>query len=163
MAKYHIRRVEKEIKKKEDLIEILKDGKYTVISMCKENEPYLVTLSYGYDQALHALYFHCSKEGQKIDFIKSNPNVCGTVIEDNGYQEGCSQAFRSVVFRGKMVNVEELEEKKKGFEVLLNQLEKDPNVMIDKFFKKELTYQNTGMLRLDITDISGKEEKAESE
>lgn len=157
-----MRKVEKEIKDKKDLIEILKKGNYSVISMCKENEPYVVTLSYGYDESKHVLYFHCAKEGQKIDFIKFNPSVCGTVIEDNGYEEGCGQAFRSVVFRGKMKTVETLDEKKSGFEVLLNQLEKNPIAIKNKFFKKDETYNNSGMLRLDITEISGKEEKAES-
>lgn len=157
-----MRMVEKEIKDKKDLIEILKKGNYSVISMCKENEPYIVTLSYGYDESKHALYFHCAKEGQKIDLIKANPSVCGTVIEDNGYEEGCGQAFRSVVFRGNMITVETIDEKKSGFEILLNQLEKDPITIKNKFFKKDETYNNSGMLRLDITEISGKEEKAES-
>lgn len=157
-----MRRVEKEISDMETLIKILKGGKYTVISMCKENEVYLVTLSYGYDESKNALYFHCAKEGQKIEFIKSNPFVCGTVIEDNGYKDGCSQAYRSVVFRGKMVILEDIHEKKIGFDVLLNQLENDPSTTKNKFFKKDETYENLRMLRLDINEISGKEEKAES-
>ena len=162
MTNYHMRRVEKEISEKEDLTTIIKSGKYTIISMCKDHEPYLVTLSYGYDITKNTLYFHCAKEGQKIDFIKSNPNVCGTIIEDNGYEDGCGQAYRSVVFRGKMVLVEDLQEKKYGFDILLNHLEKDPQEAKEKFFKKNHTYENTGMLRLDIHEISGKEEKAES-
>ncbi len=157
-----MRRIEKEISNREELIEILKSGKYTIISLCKENEPYIITLSYGYDESKHALYFHCAKEGQKIDFIKANPHICGTVIEDNGYEDGCGQAFRSIVFRGKMVIVEAFDEKKKGLDILINHLEKDPNPIKNKFLKKENTYENLGMLRLDITDISGKEEKAES-
>lgn len=162
MTKYHMRRIENAIKEKEDLIEVLKGEKFAIISMSKENEPYLVTLSYGYDDTKNALYFHCAKEGQKIDFINANPSVCGTVIEDNGYEEGCGQTYRSVVFRGKMNIVEGLEEKKYGFEILLNQLEKDPITVKKKFLKKDETYENSGMLRLDISDISGKEEKAES-
>ena len=157
-----MRRNEKEISSKEELIGILKNGKYTIISLCKGNEPYIITLSYGYDESRHALYFHCAKEGQKIDFIKANPYICGTVIEDNGYEEGCGQAFRSVVFRGRMEIVDTLEEKKKGLEILINHLEIDPNPTKIKFLKKENTYKTLGMLRLDITDISGKEEKAES-
>jgi nitroimidazol reductase NimA-like FMN-containing flavoprotein (pyridoxamine 5'-phosphate oxidase superfamily) len=158
-----MRKIEKEIKDKKDLIDVIKGGKFSIISMCNENEPYIVTLSYGYDESKHALYFHCAKEGQKIDFIKANPSVCGTVIEDNGYEEGCGQAFRSVVFTGTMELVKEIEEKKYGFEAILNQLEKDPNSVRDKFIKKDETYENSGMLRLDITDITGKEEKADSQ
>ncbi|MFX1374806.1 MAG: pyridoxamine 5'-phosphate oxidase family protein [Promethearchaeota archaeon] len=162
MAKYHMRRSEKEIIDKKILSSILNNGKFTVISMCKENEPYLVTLSYGYDKSKNSLYFHCANEGQKIDFIRSNPLVCGTVIEDNGYEDGCGQLYRSVLFRGKMIILEDLQEKKYGFDIILNQLENDSNTVKNKFFKKDETYENTGMLRLDINQISGKEEKAKS-
>ena len=153
-----MRRVEKEISEKKDLTFILKNGKYTIISMCKKNEAYLVTLSYGYDQSKNALYFHCAKEGQKIDFIKSNPNVCGTVIDE----DDCGQTYRSVVFKGKMVIVEELQEKIYGFNILINQLEGDPQAIRNKFLKEDQIYEDSGMLRLDISEISGKEEKAES-
>ncbi|MFW9938247.1 MAG: pyridoxamine 5'-phosphate oxidase family protein [Candidatus Thorarchaeota archaeon] len=161
MVKYHMRRIEKEISDEKEKIEILKAGKYATISMCIKDEPYLVTLSYGYDDSKKSLYFHCAKEGQKIDFIKANPFVCGTVIEENGYQEGCGQTFRSVIFRGKMVIVEELQEKKSGFDILINHLEKNPDGIKKKFLKKEGAYENSGMLRLDINEITGKEEKAE--
>lgn len=157
-----MRRNEKEIKNKEELIDILKKGKYTTISLCKKNEPYIVTLSYGYDDEKHSIYIHCAKEGQKIDFIHANPYVCGTVIEDNGYKDGCGQAFRSVIFRGKMEIVESLEEKKKGLDILIEHLEDDPIPVKDKFLNKESSYERLGMLRLEIIDLSGKEEKADS-
>lgn len=162
LIKYHMRRVEKEITEEKELIGILKNEKYATIAMCKENEAYLVTLSYGYDETKNALYFHCAKEGQKMDFIKSNPIVCGTVVEDNGYEDGCGQTFRSVVFRGKMIILEEIQEKICGFDVLLNQLENDPLLIKNKFFKEDEAYDNLGMIRLDVMSISGKEEKADS-
>jgi len=59
--------------------------------------------------------------------------------------------------------VEDLQEKKYGFDILLNQLENDPRVIKHKFLKKDETYENSGMLRVDLTEISGKEEKAESQ
>ncbi|MFX0057414.1 MAG: pyridoxamine 5'-phosphate oxidase family protein [Candidatus Heimdallarchaeota archaeon] len=161
MAKYHMRRIEKEISDEQEKLELLKNGKYAIISMCKDNEPYVVTLCYGYDDTKNSLYFHCAKEGQKIDFIKANPFVCGTVIEEKGYQKGCGQAFRSVIFRGKMVIIEELQEKKYGFDVLIDHLEEKPDEVKKKFFKKEETYEKSGMIRLDINEITGKEEKAE--
>ncbi|MFX0035427.1 MAG: pyridoxamine 5'-phosphate oxidase family protein [Candidatus Hermodarchaeota archaeon] len=159
MVKYHLRRSEKEIKNGEEIKEILKNGKFAVISMCKENQPYIVTLSYGYDESKNALFFHCAKEGQKIDFINSNPYVCGTVIEDNGYKEGCGQAFRSVVFKGQMVILEKLDEKKYGIEILVNHLETDPELIKKKFLQKDIVYENLGILRFDIANITGKEEK----
>jgi len=162
LVKYHMKRKEKEIKDRSEIIHILKQQKFTTISMCHENEPYLVTLSYGYDETKNAFYFHCAKEGQKIDFIKTNPFVCGTVIEDNGYAPGCGQAFRSVVYRGKIIIIEDLQEKIYGFDILLNQLEVEPATIKEKFLKKKETYENSGMLRLDIDDLTCKEEKAGS-
>jgi nitroimidazol reductase NimA-like FMN-containing flavoprotein (pyridoxamine 5'-phosphate oxidase superfamily) len=162
LVKYHMKRKEKEITDGSEIRNILKQQKFTTISMCHENEPYLVTLSYGYDESKNAFYFHCAKEGQKIDFIKANPYVCGTVIEDNGYAPDCGQVFRSVVYRGKFTIIEDLQEKIYGFDILLNQLEADPITVKEKFLKKKETYENSGMLRLDIEDLSCKEEKAGS-
>ena len=161
IVKYHMKRIEKAITDTA-VVEILKSGKYTTISMCKENEAYIVTMTYGYDESKNALYFHCAKEGQKIDFIKSNPTVCGTIIEDNGYEEGCGQAFRSLIFRGKLMIIEEIQEKKHAFDIIFKHLESKPNSLKDKFFKNDEAYENPGILRLDIREISGKEEKADS-
>lgn len=160
--KYHLRRNEKEITNKNQILEILKKGKFATISMCRNNEPYLVTLSYGYDVQKKALYFHCAKEGLKIEFLKQNSNVCGTIIEDNGYTVGCGQAFRSVVFWGKIEIIKGLKEKKYGFDILLKHLDKDPKIMKEKFFKSDDVYIKPAILRLDIYNITGKEEKPDS-
>ena len=161
MPRYHIRRKEKEITDNREILDIIKNGRFTSISMSKENEPYIITLSYGYDQAKNALYFHCG-DGQKIDFIKSNPYVCGTIIEDNGYQEECIQAFRSLVYRGNITIITEIEEKKHGFEILIDHLEKNPTETKKRFLKSDDEYIKPKILRLDIAEISCKEEKAES-
>ena len=34
--------------------------------------PYGVPISYAYDKAKKAIYFHCAKEGHKIDAIRRN-------------------------------------------------------------------------------------------
>jgi len=158
MAKYHMNRKEREIAEPSVLLEILKQGKYAVISMCRDNEPYLVTLSYGYDENKNALYFHCSQKGLKLDFITHNPSVCATVIEDKGYKLGeCSQAYRSVVFWGKMHIIKDLPEKKHAIDILLNQLEDDLNKVKEKSLKSDERYEDVGILRLDITEITGKQ------
>ena len=157
-----MRRKEKEITDNKEILDIIKKGKFTSISMCKENEPYIITLSYGYDQIKNALYFHCATEGQKIKFIESNPYVCGTVIEDNGYEDECGQAFRSIVYRGRIAIITEIEEKKHGFAILIDHLEKNPSETKHNLLKGEDVYIKPAILRLDITEITCKEEKAES-
>ena len=75
---YHIRRTDREIKDDKDLGAIIERGRYAVIALSKNDEPYVVTLSYAYDKAENTLYFHCGKNGQKIDWIKANPQACVT-------------------------------------------------------------------------------------
>lgn len=154
-----MRRKEKAITDNKIIEELMNKGRYITISMSKNDVPYIVTLSYGYDNAQNALYFHCANEGQKIDYIKFNPNICGIIIEDNGYSEGCTQEYRSLIVRGTIEIVDNIQEKKHAFDILLSHLEKDPNVMKEKYFKDDEEYNKTGILKLDITEITGKEEK----
>lgn len=152
-----MQKLEREIKDVEIINNILNDGKYASISMCHDNEPYIVTLSYGYDIVKNSLYFHSAKEGLKFEFIQSNPLVCGTVIEDKGYNfNQCSHAYQSVVFWGEMNLIYDLKEKKHGFEILIDHLEEDPDKIKKRFLENENTYQNTSILRLDIKHITGK-------
>ncbi len=154
-----MRREEKAITDNKIIEDLLEKGKYMTISMSKNDVPYIVTLSYGYDNSQNALYFHCANEGQKIDYIKFNPNICGTIIEDNGYSEGCTQEFRSLIVRGTIEIVDDIPEKKYAFDILLSHLEKDPNIMKEKYFKDDEAYDEPSILRLKITEITGKEEK----
>ncbi|GAH11801.1 unnamed protein product, partial [marine sediment metagenome] len=34
-------------------LEIMKNGKFSTISMCRNDEPYIVTLSYGFDETFN--------------------------------------------------------------------------------------------------------------
>lgn len=158
MEKYHLHnRPDRELKSETDINAILKNGKFAVISMCREYEPYIVTLSYGYDSERRALYFHCAQRGLKLDFIAANNKVCATVIEDGGYIKGeCEHEFRSVVFWGNMQVVKELEEKKHGMNILLQHLEGQDPVIRQKMLKAEGSYSKMEILRLDIEEIHGK-------
>ena len=157
MSKFHMQKYERQIKDKTIVNNILKNGKYAIISMCLNNDPYIITLSYGYDSLNNALYFHSAKEGLKLKFIQVNSRVCGTVIEDKGYKtHQCSHSYRSVVFWGDMNEVQDIKEKKYGFEVMIDQLEEDPNKVKKRFLRNEKIYQDTSILRLDINYITGK-------
>lgn len=157
MQSYHIRKKEREIKDKNKIKGILKGGKYATISMCREKEPYIVTLSYGFDEEQYALYFHSANLGLKLDILKENSYVCGTIIEDLGYISGaCSHKYRSIIFWGDIMIINEIEEKKHGFDVLLNHLEENPSKMKKRFFKTEKAYHDTCVMKLAIKSIFGK-------
>jgi nitroimidazol reductase NimA-like FMN-containing flavoprotein (pyridoxamine 5'-phosphate oxidase superfamily) len=157
MRKYHMQKSERQITNPTIISEILINGKHAIIALCNNNEPYIVTLSYGFDEKKNCLYFHTAKQGLKLDFLKVNPVVCGTVIEDLGYKTNqCSHAYRSIVFWGILKIINELEEKKYALNILLNHLEKNPSNLKKKYLSNDEIFFNMSLLRLDIQEITGK-------
>ncbi len=158
MRQYHLHnRPNRELINKSDIDRILSEGKFAVISMCRDNEPYIVTLSYGYDSEKETLYFHCAKKGLKLDFLNYNKNVCATVIKDKGYLTGeCGHEYESVVFWGDMLPVNALNDKKHGMSILLHHLENKESVINDKLLKSDEYYSKMEILKLRIEQIYGK-------
>lgn len=152
---YHVRRKDKEITDPEEMKHILRSTKYVTIALSMNNEPYLVTLSHGYDEDRNCIYFHSAREGKKIDYIRANNRVWGQAFIDQGYKHGeCNQLYRSVHFKGKITFIENIEEKMSAMQCMMKQLEKDPDVMIAKLKPERL--QNTLIGRIDIEYMSGK-------
>lgn len=157
-AKYHLKnRPGQELTSRVELDEILQQGKFVTLALCRGNEPYIVTLSYGYDPGRQVLYVHTAKKGLKLDFIKSNPAVCATVIEDGGYvPDECSHVYRSVVFWGTIQVVDDPDEKQAGMQVLLNHLEEKESVIQSKLLKAHAASAKMEVLRIAIDEIHGK-------
>lgn len=151
-----IRRKDKEITDLNEMKKVLKTAKYVTLAMSFNNEPYLVTLSHGYDQQKNCIYFHCAEEGKKIEFFKKNNLIWGQALIDCGYvQEKCDQLYSSTQFKGRVILVTNLIEKEHGLKVLIESLEKDPK----KIMKKQITEQSIKKVmigRIDIEYMSGK-------
>jgi nitroimidazol reductase NimA-like FMN-containing flavoprotein (pyridoxamine 5'-phosphate oxidase superfamily) len=154
---HHMRLHTNEITDVQEIEAILGNGKYAVIAMCRENEPYIVTLSCGYDRENDALYFHSAATGLKLEIIRSNPRVCATVIEDNGYQDGnCAHSYRSVVLYGELSAVTETAEREHGIRCMLCQLEQNPDALADKYLQSEKFLRGTTILKLAVYAKRGK-------
>jgi len=124
MATYHLRRKEKAIEDRKEIHAILRDQKYLTLAMCRDEEPYLVSLNYGWDQMEGCFYFHFADAGKKIDFLRANPKVWGQVVEDRGYTVGeCEHSFRCVMFWGEVEFIEELEGKRKALLAMIKHAE----------------------------------------
>ena len=151
-----IRRKEKEIKSKDELINILKNTKYITIAMCENNIPYLVTLTHGYDIEKNVIYFHCAKEGKKIDILRKNNLVWGQALVDKGYIAGkCNQLYATAQFYGTVTFIDDLKEKKHALETMIKQQEKVPiDVMKKQITEDYVKKVNIG--RIDISYLSGK-------
>jgi len=151
-----MRRKEKEITSKQEIIDILTTTKYVTVAMCIENNPYLVNLTHGYDEKNNSLYFHCAKQGKKIDILKQNNVVWGQALIDHGYVEGkCDHLYATINFKGRVSFIEDIDEKEHALKIMIKQQEKIPEqVMNDQLSKESL--RNVTIGRIDLTFLSGK-------
>lgn len=158
MSGYHMTRKDREINDDAVVEELLAGCRLAHVSMCMGDDPYIVTMNYGYDRGGRALYFHCASKGQKLDFIEANPRVCAQIISDLGYVDGaCEHKYRSLVIRGPMRRVEGLEEKKHGIDVLIEHQESDGGPVRERNLREDADYAKFEILRIDIEKVWGKE------
>jgi hypothetical protein len=151
-----IRRREKEIKDRGEMIAVLEEAKFVTIAMCKDNEPYLVTLSHGYDRENNCIYFHCAKEGKKIDILKGHNRVWGQALIDKGYvQQACDHMYATTQFKGRVVFIENPEEKTYALEVMIKALDDDPEKVIGAQLSEE-SISKVQIGRIDVEYMSGK-------
>lgn len=152
---YHIRRKEKEFTDNESKVKVLKSQNYLTLAMIDDGEPYMVPLSQAYDEERNRVYIHMASEGRKLSVLRKNPSVWGMALQDHGYHKGeCSHLYASVMFKGKVVFIEDVEEKKHAFRVLADQLE--PELEARERFATSEGIPGTVVAYIDIDDWSGK-------
>lgn len=152
---FHVRRKDREITDFGALRKVLKSTKYVTVALCMGDEPYLVSLSHGYDERRNCLYFHCADEGKKLVYLKANARVWGQAVEDYGVTDECDYAYNSVHFKGTMSLIDDLSEKQHAMGVLVRQLSETPEEKLAKIKPEKLA--KTTMGKIDITYMSGKQ------
>ena len=138
---------------------LLAKAKYVTLAMARGDEPYLVTLSHGYDVKENCLFFHCAGEGKKMEFWRSNPVVWGQTVRDDGYVQGsCDHLFASVMFRGRVSFPKEFKTKRRALEIMIHQLEEDPTEVLTTQMERR-SIERVTIGRVDIDFMSGKRAK----
>ena len=121
-----MRRKDREVTQKEELIEILDSCKTACIAMIDGDIPYNVPLNYGYefkgDDLI--LFFHCAKEGRKIKKIKNSNRVCFALFSEGEpihAETPCSSGYyySSIIGNGTAQFVEDMDEKKHALKKLV--------------------------------------------
>lgn len=82
-----MRKNQREIKDFGEICGILSRCQTIRLAMYGEDYPYIVPLSFGYeaDDGRITLYFHCAKEGKKVDLIRRDNRVCVEADILDGY------------------------------------------------------------------------------
>ncbi|MDR2759002.1 MAG: pyridoxamine 5'-phosphate oxidase family protein, partial [Spirochaetaceae bacterium] len=104
-----MRRKDREITDIEELRGIISRCKVCRLAMAENNRPYVVPLNFGYEyqNGELILYFHGAQEGEKIDMLKKNPQVCFEMDGGHRLVEGreahdYSFAYESIIGFGEV-------------------------------------------------------------
>ena len=116
--------------------------------------PYTVPVSHAVSGDV--LYFHCAKEGYKVDAIRNNPKVCfSAVVKDEIIPEEFTTYFRSVSGFGKARIVEDAEERMKAFRVICEKFSMPAMHKFEEIVAKE--GHGALIVAIDIEHLTGKE------
>ena len=145
---------EREISCSDELEDILRRGTVCRLGLCRDNVPYVVPMCYGYSDG--CLYFHSAGEGLKLDYIRSNRQVCFEIETDVSVkqaEDACrwGMNYRSVIGYGNLEELSGTAGKLEAMNVLMKHYSGTDNWSIP-----EQLIDNVLILKLRITEITGK-------
>jgi len=152
-----MRKKDREISDPELIEDIILRTEVCRVALCDEEQPYMVSMNFGYLAGdSPKLYFHCAREGRKLDIIKKNNRAYFQMDTDHRLIKSdiaCdfTMKFSSVAGSGRLYIVESEEERQKGLNILMKQYSGR-----DDFSFKPGVMNRTHILRLDIESITGK-------
>jgi len=73
-----MRRKDRELGDRESLLRILEEADVCRLAFASGDIPYIVSLNFGYawEGEFPRLFFHCAREGRKLELMRANPRVC---------------------------------------------------------------------------------------
>lgn len=149
-----MRRSEKEIKDNNLLDEILEQAQVCRIAMSSNNTPYIVPLSFGYQEG--CLYFHSAQEGKKIDILKENPTASFEVeslVEIKAGAKACNWSvnYRTIIGQGEVTFIEEEKEKINALNIIMQKYAGN-----QKFEFSPASLSGVAVFKLTINSLTGK-------
>ncbi len=148
-----MRRSEKEITDQSIMEAIINASLVCRLALSDGNQPYIVPLCFGYQN--RTLYFHSAREGKKIDILKKNNRICfefdanSEIIEAD---KACNwgMKYQSVIGFGRAVLVENIEEKQKALNIIMDHYSDRDFQFTDKAIGK------IAVIKIEIQGMTGK-------
>ena len=138
--------------------EVLSRGTSGVLAVLGDGGwPYAVPLSYAFDG--EKLYFHCAREGHKLDAIRREARASFCVVDrDEVVPEEYTTYFRSVIVFGRVRVLENEAQMRAAIELLARRyFPQDSAENRRRAIERE--WAGLCMLEMDIEHMSGKEAK----
>lgn len=151
-----MRRRDREIKEFDEIVKIIKKCDSLVLGLNDEGYPYLVPLNFGMDieDGQLYLYFHCAKEGKKLDLIQKDNRATFEMDCNHNfilYEErmSCTMGYESVIGQGTIEIVAE-DKRYDALKILMRQYHAE-----DFQFNTDMIKVTT-LLRLKVEKLTGK-------
>lgn len=149
-----MRRTEQEIINKTEIEDILNRATICRLGLSIDNVPYIVPLNYGYKD--NCLFFHCAKEGKKLEIIRQNNNICFEIDIDSDIKKSDSPCkwsarYKSIIGFGKAYVIADKEEKLKGLDVIMSHYSNEST-----FEYNEKSVENVLIIKVVIDEMTGK-------
>lgn len=147
-------RRKKQLLSKEEITEILNTCTSGVLGVIGDDDyPYTVPVSYTFED--DKLFFHCAKEGHKIESIKRNDKVTFCVIEkDDVIQEAFDTHFCSVSIFGRARILTDDSEKRHALERIVEKFSPDYVEKGQQVIERQ--WNNVCVVEVKIEHITGK-------
>ena len=138
------------------------------MATAKDDQPFLVTRNFAYDEATHTIYMHGAKKGRTYFSAKNGPRVCFSASEAGRLLPAkramnFGTEFGGVVAFGRLNLVEDFDEVKHGLQLLCDKYFPQLKPVVDYETPSDSDLKVTAVLRIDIESWSGKERKAPEE
>lgn len=138
---------------------ILKKCDTGVLAVCGDDGyPYAVPVNFVYDGEAGVIYFHCARDGHKLDAIRRDEKVSFCVVgKDRVMPEKFATEYESVILFGRASLVEDSAEKRAALEMIVQKYSadyvKEGEDEIQRFWDR------VGIVRIQIDHMTGKSSK----
>lgn len=151
-----MRRREREVCDRKEIYDILTRCNTIRIAMQGDEFPYVVPVSFGVEivDDKPIIYFHCARQGMKLELLQSNKNVCveGDIfINVEKTNHGITTRYESIIGFGKCTFVTEPDEIIHGMKLLTEHYG-----YYDYPLERCAGLQHLRVVKIILDDITGK-------
>jgi len=149
-----MRRNDKEVTNPKELEAIIQSAWVCRLAFADQDTPYIVPMHFGMKG--DTLFFHCARQGRKLDLIKRNPTVCfelegDTRIINTGKPCDWSTSYASVIGYGTASLVTDPGQKQEALAVIVDHYAPGTTYEFERKKVDEVT-----VLKVQVTSMTGK-------
>lgn len=139
---------------------------FGAFAFSQEEQPFINSNIFVYDEGRHAIYFHTAREGRTRSILEQNPRACFSISEMGRLLPAEDALEMSVEYRGVAAfgKVQVVEGEEEGYRALQMLLDKYfPHLRPGEDYRPTTPeeWKRTAVFRFDIELWSGKEKKAD--